>query len=281
MEGVFTALVTPFNEEGKVDVESFQKLIESQEKGRIDGVVIGGTTGEGWSLSLDEVELLYNICRAHFSGKVVIGTGAISTAETLKKTSHAKSLGADAALVIVPFYNCPTEDGVYEHFKQVSGCGIDLILYHHPKRTSVKLSEEGILRIRELDRVVAIKESSEDDELISSLSKKVIIFSGNDPVMKKEKALGCKGVVSVISNLFPEETKRFFNSEEKDEEWRYKKVLENLYLETNPCGIKAALSKDGLIQNRLRLPLKPYTDKARKRLFEAIKKSYHKEFANN
>ena len=140
MEGVYTAIVTPFEESGEIDKEAYQRLIKRQEEAGIKGVVIAGTTGEGWSLTASELELLFNLTKENFSGQVVVGTGAISTKKTIEKTAAAKRFGADAALVIVPFYNLPSEEGVIEHYKEVANVGLPVIAYHHPTRTSVKLS---------------------------------------------------------------------------------------------------------------------------------------------
>ncbi|MCH9621116.1 MAG: 4-hydroxy-tetrahydrodipicolinate synthase [Chlamydiia bacterium] len=281
MEGVYTAIVTPFEESGEIDKEAYQRLIKRQEEAGIKGVVIAGTTGEGWSLTASELELLFNLTKENFSGQVVVGTGAISTKKTIEKTAAAKRFGADAALVIVPFYNLPSEEGVIEHYKEVANVGLPVIAYHHPTRTSVKLSVGCLEKICDIPGVIALKDSSSDENILRMLSAKTNLFSGNDPEMKWAKAQGAGGIISVISNLFPQEVIEFFSDEISDENWLYNGVLKNLYLESNPTGIKAALKKAGLCLDRVRMPLKPYSDWAKEELYKAIQLSFHKEIANN
>jgi 4-hydroxy-tetrahydrodipicolinate synthase len=280
MKGVITAVVTPFKEDRSIDIEAFTKLILLQEEAKIDGVVIGGTTGEGWSLSKEEVKELTEVTKSHFTGKVIIGTGAISTAETVLKTENAKQLGADAALVIVPYYIFPTEKGVVEHFEEVAKVGLEIIVYHHPKRTGLKLSLDCLKNLCKIPNITAIKETSGDDDYIKVLSEHTKVFSGCDDEMKKAKSLGALGIISVISNLFPKETVDFFANESKDFEWFLQGMIPLLFREGNPSGIKAALKKKKILKDFLRKPLQPLTDKARDELVDFMEKIVHKEIAN-
>ena len=280
MKGVITAVVTPFKEDRSIDKEAFVKLICLQEDAKIDGVVIGGTTGEGWSLSFEEVKELTELTKKHFKGKVIIGTGAISTAETVLKTQRAKQLGADAALVIVPYYILPTENGVFKHFEEVAKVGIKIIIYHHPKRTGLKLSLDCLKSICKIPNIAAIKETSGDEEYIKTLAKHTKVFAGCDDEMKKAKSLGALGIISVISNVFPKETVDFFAQEEKDFEWFLQGMIPLLFKEGNPSGIKAALKKKKIIIDFLREPLLSLTDKAREELYDFMERIVHKEIAN-
>ncbi len=280
MKGVITAVVTPFQEDRSIDKEAFIKLICLQESAKIDGVVIGGTTGEGWSLSSDEIKELTELTKSHFNGKVITGTGAISTAETVLKTQRAKQLGADAALVIVPYYILPTESGVIKHFEEVAKVGIEIIVYHHPKRTGVKLSLDCLKKICEIPNITAIKETSGDDEYIKTLVRYTKVFAGCDDEMKKAKGLGALGIISVISNVFPKETVEFFAQEGKDFEWFLHGMIPLLFKEGNPSGIKAALKKKKILNDFLREPLQSLTDKVREELYDFMEKNVHKEIAN-
>jgi len=280
MKGVITAVVTPFKEDKSLDIDAFVTLITLQENAGINGVVIGGTTGEGWSLSNEEVKELTEVTKRHFTGKIIIGTGAISTKETVSKTQYANQLGADAALVIVPYYTFPTESGVIKHFEEVAKVGINIIVYHHPKRTGLKLSLECLEKICSMQNVFGIKETSGDEEYIKGLAKHTKVFAGCDDEMKKAKSLGAVGVISVISNVFPRETVEFFEQESNDFEWFLRGMIPLLFKEGNPSGIKAALRKKFFLDDFLRGPLQPLTEKARNELVDFMEKIVHKEIAN-
>ena len=280
MEGVFTAIVTPFDKKGEIDREAFLRLVRVQEQAKTSGLVIAGTTGEGWSLSEEEIEILYTLARKNFSRKIIIGTGAISTKKTKEKTLQAKNLGADAALVVVPYYNLPTEEAVVVHYTQVAKVGIPIIVYHHPKRTGVCLSIECLEQICEIDGVIAIKETVSNSEYYQRLSRKTCVFSGNDGEMKKAKTLGAKGVISVVSNLYPEETSAFFTSNKKDCSWILADLIVELFKEGNPIGIKGALKKKNYCCEYVRAPLLSLSEKGIEELNKIMDTTFFKEFAN-
>lgn len=280
MEGVFTAIVTPFDKKGEIDREAFLRLVRMQEQAKISGLVIAGTTGEGWSLSEEEIEILYTLARNNFSRKIIIGTGAISTKKTKEKTLQAKNLGADAALVVVPYYNLPTEEAVVDHYTQVAKVGIPIIVYHHPKRTGVCLSIECLERIAKIDGVIAIKETVSNVEYYQRLSKTTDIFSGNDGEMKKAKQHGAIGVISVISNIYPEETKRFFSSKAVDSHWNLASLIMELFKEGNPAGVKGALMKKKYCHEYVRAPLLSLSEKGIERIHKVLNENFFKEIAN-
>lgn len=280
MDTVYTAIITPFNEDSSIDLDAFVNLVREQEDAGIAGLVIGGTTGEGWSLSSDEIEVLYRASRQHFSGKIILGTGAISTKETIEKTKAVKRLGADAALVIVPYYNLPTDVGVLRHFNEVAKVGLPIIAYHHPGRTGVKLSVSCLVKIALIPEVVGFKETVNDPDTIAALSKETQVFCGNDAEMKKYKSYGGSGVISVVSNLFPRETIDFFASYEEDLSWKISEFVSELFKEGNPGGIKAALAKKNRSKEFLRLPLVPLSDTAREDLYKVMENLLDKEIAN-
>ena len=281
MEGIFTAMVTPFIKDGSIDNEAFIRLLKQQQEARIDGIVIGGTTGEGWSLTDDDMTVLCDLAKEHFYGKVVLGTSDISTKGAVEKTLHAKKLGADAALVVVPFYNFPTEEGVVEHYKAVASGGLPVIVYHHPKRTGIKLSLSCLQKLCGIKGVVAIKETSGDEEYIRELSKDITIFSGDDLEMKKAKSLGARGVISVLSNIFPKKAKEFFATDSLTFPVSWEHFILELFKEGNPSGIKEALKEKKHCNNFVRLPLVPLTEHAKASLVKKMELLHYKEFANN
>ncbi len=280
MDGVFTAIVTPFGKDGQIDRGAFFTLLDLQERGEIPGIVIGGTTGEGWALSDLEIEELYKMARERFSGKIILGTGAISTKETVRKTEVAKKLGADAALVVVPYYNLPSERGVINHYKKVAKVGIPIIVYHHPGRTGLLLSIECLEELAEIPGVVAIKETVPQKEYYLRLSKKVGVFCGSDNWMKEAKKFGACGVISVISNLYPGETKRFFASKEEDLSWILADLVREIFKEGNPSGIKSALKKKKYCEDFVREPLSTLSGKGIAAMEKIINTIDLKEFAN-
>ena len=185
----------------------------------------------------------------------------MSTNITIQKTRFAKNLGADAALIVVPYYNLPSEKGVVDHYKQAAEAGLPIIIYHHPKRTGVRLSIGALEEICDIEGVVAIKETVDDMEYYKRLSKKIPLFSGNDGEMKKCKEFGAKGVISVISNVCPLETKQFFASNEGDSSWNKKKLVAELFKEGNPAGIKGALKNKYRFGDFVRSPLLSLSEK--------------------
>lgn len=280
MEGVYTAMVTPFQEDSSIDVDAFVRLLRLQEEAGINGIIIGGTTGEGWSLSDADVSLLCKLGRLYFSGKIVVGTSDISTKGAVCKTLHAKNQGVDAALVVVPYYNFPSEAGVIAHYRAVAATGVPIIVYHHPKRTGIKLSLECLEEICLIEGVIGIKETSGDDKYVSALSKKTVVFAGDDLEMKKAKGLGAKGVISVLSNIFPEETREFFATEERFFSKDLSDFIEELFKEGNPAGIKEALKIKKYCGNFSRLPLLPLTPIAKEALLKKMNLLNYKESAN-
>ncbi len=280
LEFVYTAIITPFNKDLSIDIDAFIRLVCHQEEAGIAGLVIGGTTGEGWSLSKEEVEQLVIAAKAHFPRKIIIGTGSISTKASIENTKKAKALGADAALVIVPYYNLPSEEGVLTHFNEIAKAGLPMIAYHHPKRTGVKLSLSCLKQIAKIPEVIGIKETVNDKEGIEALSKLTTVFCGNDGEMKVFKKHGAKGVISVVSNLFPQETIDFFATDREDLSWNLSQFIEELFKEGNPSGIKAALAKKNWSKDFLRLPLVPLSESGRRHLYEVMENLLNKEIAN-
>lgn len=267
--GVATALITPFKN-GKIDYTALKSIIDFQLKAEINGIVALGTTGEASTLSEYERYKLYEFFIKETDGKLplILGTGSNDTKECIKRTKKAKELGANAALIVTPYYNKGTESGIIYHYKLIANSvDLPIILYNVPSRTGVNLSIHAISELAKEENIVAIKEASDSiDRLLelSSLSEKITLYSGNDSQVYSTLALGGKGVISVLSNINPGEvlkiTNSYFNGDFEQSLKCQKCILEKtrvLFSETNPAPIKYAMSLLGLCSEELRLPLTP------------------------
>ena len=267
--GSITALVTPFRD-GVIDEAAFGRLIEFQIANCTDGLVPCGTTGESATLSYEEhyrvVELTIEIAAKRVP--VIAGTGSNSTAETIVLTKHAQKAGADAALLITPYYNKPTQQGLFEHYKKVAEeVSIPLILYNVPGRTSVNMLPETVARLSLLKNIVGIKEATE-------MSRKgFIVLSGDDFTTLPLLTIGGHGVISVTSNVAPgmisDMIKAFAGGDlEKARELHYRlqPLHRAMFIETNPIPVKTALAMMGMVKDEFRLPLAGMNDANRQKL---------------
>lgn len=271
LKGVFTALVTPFRE-GRVDEDSYRKLVEYQIEEEVDGLVVNGTTAESPTLDLIEVERLFKLTRkiVEESGKpipLVMGTGSNCTRKTLETTVKARDWGADAALVVTPYYNKPPQRGLVEHFSTVADkVDLPLLLYNVPGRTITSLELKTITELAGHSRIVGIKEATGDlkfgKQVIDSVPKGFLVTSGDDGTCMALAELGGQGVISVCSNLIAKPMarmlKKFWAGETKalGEFEKYQKFISQLYTEANPIPVKMALYLKGIIQSpEMRLPL--------------------------
>lgn len=264
--GSFVALITPFLENGDVDYQSFASLVDWHISEGTDGLVICGTTGEGPTLLWQEQKELLKIAVERAKGRVciVMGTGTNDTRSTCLRTKEAKELGADACLVIVPYYNKPSFEGCYKHFEKVSEANLPWILYHHPGRTGLKFSAKEIQSIISLPNANGIKDSSGDLELVSEVIRtcSTSVMCGDDLLTLPMMSLGAKGVISVVANVIPRQWKEFCRYALLGD-WKNARALHQkfaplcraLFLETNPQGIKYAVSVLGRCSSTLRLPL--------------------------
>lgn len=282
--GVFTALITPFIN-GEIDWASLEKLLRQQVDGGVNGIVVCGTTGETPTLTLNERQKIFEFIRAEVSGEVtlVMGTGSNSTQETLIATLAAKEWGAAAALVVVPYYNKPSQSGLIAHFKKVAtDSELPIILYNVPSRTITALELESIQELAKVPGIVAIKEASGNLEFGQKISKTthLLLASGDDASCMKFVGAGSRGVISVISHLIPKEMTTLFNRALAGEvdpvasEWssRFGALNRDLYVEANPIPLKYALYKMGLIASpELRLPLTELDVKYRDVVDQAMK----------
>jgi 4-hydroxy-tetrahydrodipicolinate synthase len=272
-KGVFTALVTPFKD-AKVDEEAYRKLIEFEIEGGVNGLVPVGTTGESATLSHEEHRQVIRICVEAVKRRVPIiaGAGSNSTAESLGLVEFAKEVGADAALLVTPYYNKPTQQGLYQHYKTIAEkSGFPLVPYNVPGRTGVNLLPQTVARLAEIKNIVAIKEASnllrQISEIISLCGDKIRVLSGDDFTFLPTLAVGGTGVISVAANVVPKEmsslASAFFSGNmEKAKELHIKlfPLFEVLFLETNPIPVKTALGLMGMIEPELRLPLCPMSE---------------------
>lgn len=265
--GSIPALITPFNENLEVDYSTLEVLLKLHVENGSDAIVLAGTTGE--SPTLDSEELLELII---FSKKIlgsrlplIVGTGSNCTKKTITMTKKAKALGADGALVIVPYYNKPTDEGCLEHFRQVANIGLPIIAYHHPGRTGKTLRIATLIKLLKLPNIVALKEASGSVETTQKILKAVPeanVFSGDDPLTLELIKLGACGSISIIANLWPNEwakiVHRALKNEFQEASKQYNKIsstIEKVLAEPNPIGIKQAMQEQNMCKNYVRLPL--------------------------
>ncbi|MCC6810234.1 MAG: 4-hydroxy-tetrahydrodipicolinate synthase [Deltaproteobacteria bacterium] len=276
-KGSYTAIVTPFRDR-KVDEAALKTLVEDQIKGGINGIVPCGTTGETPTLSDDERDLVISttVKVANKRVPVIAGTGSNSTAHTIHYTKRAKELGADAALVVVPYYNKPTQEGLYQHFMAVAKeGGLPVMLYNVPGRTGCDLLADTVVRLQaDEPRIVAIKEAAGSTDRVAELRartrKDFSILSGDDALTLPMMAVGADGVVSVASNVVPDKVAQMVKAAQENDfakaralHLQLRDLFVALFVEANPIPAKAALAQLGKMQDELRLPLVPASDKTR------------------
>jgi 4-hydroxy-tetrahydrodipicolinate synthase len=282
-EGVYTAVVTPFSG-GKTDYEAFGKLIDWQMESGVNGIVPCGTTGESATLTEEEhVEVIdFVVKRVGGRVKVIAGTGSNSTQSAVEMTAAAEKSGADGALLVSPYYNKPTPEGLYQHYLAISeSTSLPLVLYNVPGRTARNIPPEVVERLAELDNVVAVKEASGDIGQVSRLasSTPLVILSGDDALTLPILSVGGKGVISVASNVVPVEMRVLVESYlagDADKALAAHRKLfalfKALFLETNPIPVKAALAEMGRISEEYRLPLVSMKEENRRVLVTALGK---------
>jgi len=283
-EGVLTALVTPFHE-GAVDERTLHELVELQITAGVDGLVPCGSTGEAATLTHAEHRRVIEVVVAAARGRVRVlaGTGSNSTAEAIELTRHAKEAGADGALLISPYYNKPTPEGIVQHYAAVAReTALPLVVYNIPGRTASNLLPATMARLAEIEQVVGVKESCGDlhqvAQVIAATPSDFRVLSGDDWATLPMMALGGAGVISTASNVAPAdvvELVRAFRAGDlpraRDVFYRLLPLLDALFSATNPIPVKAALALRGVIREELRLPLVRLGDANRARLQLAMK----------
>ena len=270
--GSIVALVTPMNEDGSLDLESLKRLVEHHIKSGTDAIVSVGTTGESSTLSHEEHRVVIQKTLEFAKGRipVIAGTGSNSTAEAVELTEAACDVGADACLLVVPYYNKPNQEGLYKHFKTIaeSSSTMPLILYNVPSRTSVDLHNDTVVRLSQIDNIVGIKDATADIErgrrLIENTSEDFVSYSGQDTAALDLMLVGGKGTISVTANVAPSLMHQMCEAavagdEEKAVELNDKlaPLHEAVFVDSNPIPAKWCVSQQGHIKNCLRLPLVP------------------------
>lgn len=267
-KGAITALVTPFRN-GQVDEKALRELIEFQIAGGIDGLVPCGTTGESPTLTHDEHDRVIEITidAAKKRVPVIAGTGSNSTAEALRLTKHAYEAGADGALIACPYYNKPTQEGLYQHFQLIAQkVPMPIIPYNIPGRTGVNMSPELIARLAKISNIVGIKEASgslkQMNDVLDLCGPEFDVLSGDDGLTLPLMAMGGKGIISVASNIIPADMSRLVDAldgerlaEGRALHQKMSPLFDVLFVETNPIPVKAALAMMGKIEYEYRLPL--------------------------
>ena len=266
--GVFPAIITPFLKDESLDEEGLKRNIEYLNKTGIAGIIPCGTTGESATLTFEEHKRVVGIAVEASKVPVIAGTGSNNTREALELTRHAAKAGADAALLITPYYNKPNDRGMYEHFKKIAeNCDIPLVLYNVPKRTGIDLKPELVAKLSKIKNIVAIKEASgslsQQSQIIEQTrGSDFVLLSGDDDLTLPTIALGGQGVVSVVANVAPRKTVAMVDAAlkgdvEKARELHYElaPLVRAMFLETNPIPVKTAHKYLGLANGPLRLPL--------------------------
>ncbi len=286
--GTYTALVTPFRN-GKIDAPAFEKLIETQIAGGVDGIVPVGTTGESPTLDFDEhievIRLAAQFARGRL--KVIAGTGANCTKEAIELTQAAEAVGIDGTLQVAPYYNKPSQEGLYQHYAAIArATKLPIILYSIPGRCGIEISVDTTLRLaKDFPNVICMKEAGGTPERVSALRQAGLpegftILSGDDSQTLPFMSVGAVGVISVASNLLPLEVAKMVRLFAQGDVDGARKLHERLYpafkdlfIETNPVPVKAALAMKGLIAEEYRLPLVPLSDTNRGKLRESLTKA--------
>lgn len=280
-EGTYTALVTPFNGDGSVDYDRFRSLIDRQAEAGVAGIVPVGTTGESPTLTYEEhrrvVETAVEAARGRI--QVIAGTGANSTAEALELTRHAKDTGADATLQITPYYNKPSQEGLYRHFSAVAELGLPVVLYNVPGRTSREIAIDTVVRLSELPGVAALKEAGGSVDRVSDILSRcdILVLSGDDSLTLPMMSVGARGVISVASNVVPaavaDMTRLALDGswdQAREAHLRLYRLFRDLFIDTNPIPVKAALAMMGLAEEVYRLPLCSMGDDLKATLRETL-----------
>ena len=284
--GVGTALITPMTETGAVDYENFGPLIDWQIDNGVDALIIAGTSGEGSTLSDQEHKDVVEYAAKRADGRVPIiaGTGSNDTAYGLQLTKGCVERGADAVLVVTPYYNKATQDGLVKlYYEYADAAGAPVILYNVPSRTGVNIEPETYVRLAEHDNIVAVKEASGNISKITDMMARVDgqldLYSGNDDQIVPLLSVGGIGVISVLSNLLPQETHdlvmAYLNGDTQksmEMQFRYNDLIHSLFCEVNPIPVKAAMSYMGFCANAVRSPLYPMGGDNAQRLRESMRR---------
>ena len=271
LQGSLVAIVTPMQEDGALDLDTFRRLIDWHIKEGTDGIVVVGTTGESPTVDWDEHRLLIKTAVDHAARRVpvVAGTGANATSEAIELSAYAKEAGADCALSVVPYYNKPTQEGLYRHFKAIAeAVDLPMIVYNVPGRTVADLQNETALRLAQVPNIIGIKDATANlergSDLVRRLARGFSVYSGDDATGLALMLLGGRGVISVTANVAPRLMHEMCAAALAGDVAKAREVNDrllplhrNLFLEANPIPVKWAVQQMGLIRGGIRLPLTP------------------------
>ena len=285
-KGVIPALVTPFRD-GAIDEAAFAALVERQIAGGVHGVVPVGTTGETSTLSHDEHKRVVELCVQVTRGRVpvIAGAGSNSTAEAIELAAHAKAVGADAALVVTPYYNRPSQEGLYQHYKAINDAvQLPVLVYNVPSRTSTDIHNDTLVRLSKLPNIVGIKDATGDLTRVSqqrlTCGPDWVMLSGDDPTALGYVAHGGHGVISVTANVAPDACSSFINACLKGEGetalyWqdRLLNLHKVLFLDSSPAPTKFAMAHLGLCNEDVRLPITACAEAVRPKVLEAMREA--------
>lgn len=283
---ILTAMVTPMNEKLEVDYEETKRLAAYLAEHGSDGIVVSGTTGESPTLSSEEKLELFRVVKETVGDKVTViaGVGSNNTASSIEMARRAADTGVDGLMAVVPYYNKPSQEGIYQHFRAIAeATSLPILLYNVPGRTSINMPPETVLRLSEIPNIVALKEAcgvmDQVSELKRILPKDFEIFSGDDSVTLPMLALGCSGIISVASHVVGDEMKKmvdawFDGDPDTALEWHLKlmPIFKGIFITANPVPIKFLVNEIGLNAGKVRLPLVDATPDQQKFLIELLKK---------
>lgn len=280
--GTGCALITPFKK-GEIDYDALGRLIDRQIEAKVDALIIGGTTGEAATLSNKERYELFSFAKERISGrtKLIFGTGTNDTRVALKHTKFAEELGCDGVLLVTPYYNKGTEDGIEKHYLNIAeSVDLPIIVYNVPSRTGVNLGINLLDRLANHENIVAIKEASDSTDRLVTLAAfgdKLALYAGNDSQIYPTLALGGAGVISVVANILPKATKALCDGYFEGKHTHALRIqlellpfIKTLFLETNPSPIKYAMEKVGLCTREVRLPLSEPRESTKKEIDKAF-----------
>jgi len=282
--GSLVAIVTPMHEDGRLDLARFRQLIDWHVAEGTDGIVVVGTTGESPTVNFDEHKELIKIAVQHSKGRIPIiaGTGGNSTAEAIELTASAKETGATACLSVVPYYNKPTQEGLYRHFSKIAETvDLPMILYNVPGRTVADLQTETVLRLAQVPGIIGIKEATANIErntdLIRRAPRNFAIYSGDDATCLALILMGGHGVISVTANVAPKAMHQMCAAalvgdvkKARELNLRLFPLHQKLFVEANPIPVKWAMAEMGLIEGGMRLPMSPLAEKFHQTVREAL-----------
>ena len=286
LRGLGTALITPFDKNGKVDYEALARLLDTQLTGFVDYIVVLGTTGEAVTMTEDEKREVRTFIREYVNGRLplVLGVGGNCTAAVCESLRTIDLSGFAAILSVCPYYNKPNQEGLYQHFCAVAEASpVPVILYNVPGRTGVNLLPETVMRIYNAhpDKIIGIKEASGNIEQIKRLialsqesrvksQEPLLVISGDDGIACEVMEAGGAGLISVASNAFPEDFWHIVHDKDRALQAKYAEMVRLLFAEGNPVGIKAVLAQKGIIQNYLRLPLVPASKELQNKITQEL-----------